>query len=118
VGTNKKSAFKHLVHLCANLDCFDICAIQRGVEEEELRNSTNTPLADTILTVSKEENDPIILTLKDDVMKAIATRLGHDISTMDNQKTDNFLVQEHQKACKIKDRDAIIGCDYLRKFNV
>ncbi len=118
VGTNKKNAFNHLVHLCANLDCFDICAIQRGFEEDELRKSTNTPLADTIVTVSKEENDPIILKLKNDVMKAIASRLGFDISTMDNQKTDNFLVKEHQDACKVNDRDAIIGTDYLRKLNV
>ena len=51
-------------------------------------------------------------------MKSIAARLGMDISTMDNQKIDNFLVQAHQNACKINDRDAIIGCHYLRMFNV
>jgi hypothetical protein len=118
VGTNKKNAFIHLVHLCANLDCFQICAIERGPEEDELRRSTNTPLADTIVTVSKEENDPIISKLKDDVMKAIASRLGFDISTMDNQKMENYLVIKHQEACSANDRDAIIGTDYLRKLNV
>jgi hypothetical protein len=51
-------------------------------------------------------------------MKAIASRLGLDISTMDNQKVENFLVLEHEKACKANDRDAIIGTDYLRKLNV
>jgi hypothetical protein len=49
-------------------------------------------------------------------MKAIASRLAYDISTMDNQKMENFLVLENQKACKAN--DAIIGSDYLRKLNV
>jgi hypothetical protein len=118
VGTNKKRAFDHLVHVCANLDCFDICAIERGAEEDELRSSTNTPLADTILAVPRVENDPIVMKLTDDVMKAIATQLALDISTMDCQKLESFTVIEHQKACVANDRDAIIGCDYLRKFNV
>jgi len=51
-------------------------------------------------------------------MKVIASRLGYDISTMDNQKMENFLVTEHQNACRANDRDAIIGTDYLRKLNV
>ncbi|CAF1045185.1 unnamed protein product [Rotaria sordida] len=117
VGTNKKNAFDHLVHLCANLDCFEIYAVERGAEEDEVRNSTNTPLSDTILTIPKEEYDPIIMNLKDNVMKSIASRLAYDISTMDNQKLENFLVTEHQNACKRNDRDAIIGCDYLLKYH-
>ncbi|CAF0876492.1 unnamed protein product [Adineta steineri] len=117
VGTNKKNAFNHLVHLCANLDCFDICAIGRGLEEEELKNSTNTPMADHIVTVSKEEYDPIVITLKDNVMKTIANRLALDISAMDNQKLENELVQRHKDACKTNDHDAVVGTDYLRKFN-
>ncbi|CAF2758274.1 unnamed protein product [Rotaria sp. Silwood2] len=116
VGTNKKDAFEHLVHLCANLDCFEVCAVERGAEEDEVRNSTNTPLSDTILTISKEEYDPIVLKLKNDVMKSIASRLAYDISIMDNQRLENFLIVEHQNACKRNDRDAIIGCDYLLKF--
>ena len=118
VGTNKKNAFNHLVRLCANLDCFDICAIEQGPEEDELRRSTNTPLADTIVTVSKEENDPVMAKLKNDVMIVIASRLGFDISTMDIQKAENYLVTRHQEACAGNDRDAIIGTDYLRKLNV
>ena len=51
-------------------------------------------------------------------MISIAAKLGMDISTMDTSKIENFLVQEHANACKTNDRDAIIGCDYLRKFNV
>jgi hypothetical protein len=51
-------------------------------------------------------------------MKVIASRLAYDISTMDNQKMENYLVQENQKACKANDHDAIIGSDYLRKLNV
>ncbi|CAF3376015.1 unnamed protein product [Rotaria socialis] len=117
VGTNKKNAFDHLVHVCANLDCLEICAIGKGVEEDELRNSTNTPLSDTILSVPKEISDPIVKALKDDVMKAIASRLGYDISMMDNQKLETFLAVEHDNACKKNDRDAIIGCDYLKKFH-
>ncbi|UJR31193.1 hypothetical protein I4U23_018699 [Adineta vaga] len=117
VGTNKKNAFDHLVHLCANLDCFDICAIKKGVEQEELQNSTNTPLADTIITVPKEENDPIVRLLQDDVMKSIAHRLALDISAMTNEKLENFLVIAYTNACKTNDRDGIIGCDYLRKLN-
>ena len=118
VGTNKKNAFDHLVHLCANLDCFDICAIQRGAEEEELRMSTNTPLADTIISIAKRENDSILTKLKSDVMTVIANRLGHDIVSMDSSKLENYLVLAHERACKINDRDDIIACDYLRKFNV
>jgi hypothetical protein len=60
----------------------------------------------------------INMAIKADVMKSIAARLGMDISTMDNQKIENFLVQAHANACITNDRDAIIGCDYLRKFNV
>ncbi|CAF1411589.1 unnamed protein product [Rotaria sp. Silwood1] len=117
IGTNKKNAFDHLVHLCANLDCLEICAIKRGAEEDEVRSSTNTPSSDTILTIAKEEYDPIVMNLKDDVMKSIASHLGYDISIMDNQKLENFLVVEHQNACKRNDRDAIIGCDYLQKIH-
>lgn len=51
-------------------------------------------------------------------MKSIASRLGYDLIKMDNQKIENFLVLEHQNVCKINDRDAIIGTDYLRKLNV
>lgn len=118
MGTNKRNAFHHLVHLCANLDCLEICAIEGGNEEKELRNSTNTPLSDIILTVPKEEKDLIVIKLQEDIMKSIASRLGFDISTMDNQNLENFLVVEHQNACKKNDRDAIIGTDYLRKFYV
>ena len=118
MGTNKKNAFEHLVHLCANLDCFDICAVERGAEEDELRSSTNTPLADTIVTVERTENDPIVLKLKDDVMRSIAARLGFDIMAIDTDKLENFLVTEYQKACVKSDRDATIGTDYLRKLNV
>ena len=118
VGTNKKNAFEHLVHLCANLDCFDICAVDKGAEEDELRNSTNTPLADTIVTVQKIENDPIVIKLKEDVMKSIAARLGYDIMSIDTDKLENFLVSEYNKACVNSDREATLGCDYLRKLNV
>ncbi len=96
----------------------DICAIEGSAEEDELRSSTSTPLADTIITVCKEGDDPIIMTLKGDVMKAISNRLALDISGMDNQTLENYLVTEHNKAFKTNDRDAIIGVDYLRKFNV
>jgi hypothetical protein len=96
----------------------DICAIVGSAEEDELRSSTSTPLADTIITVRKEEDDPIIMILKDDVMKAISNRLALDISGMDKQKLENLFVLEHSNACKTNDRDAIIGVDYLRKFNV
>ena len=118
VGTNKKDAYTHLVHLCANLDCLDVCAIEPGNEEEELRRSTNTPLGDTIVDIPKQEDDLIVRTLKDDVMKAIASRLGFDLTMMDNQKVDSFLVTEHLKSTKVGDRDAIIGTDYLRLLNV
>jgi hypothetical protein len=118
VGTNKKNAFDHLVHLCANLDCFEICAIQRGAEEEELRSSTNTPLADTIVCTAKRDNDPIVSKLKNDVMASIANRLGHDIFSVDSLQLENYFVLAQQKACKSNDRDDIIACDYLRKLNV
>lgn len=118
VGTNKKTAFGHLVHLCANLDCFDICAVDKGAEEDELRRSTNTPLADTIVTVKKIENDPIVFKLKEDVMKSIAAQLGFDIMSIDTDKLENFLVVEYQKACVKSDREGTLGCDYLRKLNV
>jgi hypothetical protein len=51
-------------------------------------------------------------------MTVIASRLGYDITVMDNQKLENYLVQKHQEACAATDRDAIIGTDYLRKLNV
>lgn len=51
-------------------------------------------------------------------MKIIGSHLGFDVTAMDNQKMDNFLVQEHTTACKANDHDAIIGTDYLRKLNV
>jgi hypothetical protein len=51
-------------------------------------------------------------------MKAISNRLALDISRMDNQKLENMLVLQHNNACKVNDRDAIIGCGYLRQFNV
>lgn len=70
------------------------------------------------MPVSKEDNDPIIVKLKGDVMTVIASRLGYDITVMDNQKLENYLVQKHQEACAATDRDAIIGTDYLRKLNV
>ncbi len=96
----------------------DICAIVGSAEEDELRSSTSTPLADTIITVCKEGDDPIIMTLKGDVMKAISNSLALDISGMDNQTLEHLLVNEHTNACKTNDRDAIIGTDYLRKLNV
>lgn len=89
-----------------------------GAEEDELRQSTNTPLSDTIISIPKEQNDPFVTKLKDDVMKSIASRLAFDISVMDNQKLQNFLALEHQEACRKNDRDVIIGCDYLQKFLV
>lgn len=96
----------------------DICAIEPGDEEDELRRSTNTPLADTIVDIPKREDDSVVGFLKNDVMKAIASRLGYDLLMMDNQKAENFLVQEHQAASKNGDRDVIIGTDYLRLLNV
>lgn len=118
MGTNKKNAFSHLVHLCANLDCFDVCAIQRGAEEEELRNLANSPLADTIIAVPKEGVDPIVQLAKEDTMKTIANRIGENISGMDYQKLDNLFVLKHMNACKTNDREAIIAYEYLRKVNV
>ena len=118
IGTNKKNAFDHLVHLCANLDCFDVCAIRQGAEEDELRSFTSTPSGDTIVTVAKEEGDPVVMQLKDNIMNIIANRLGFDISAMDNQKLDDSLIKRYQNACKTNDWDMIIGCDYLIKFNV
>lgn len=106
------------MHLCANLDCCHICAIEPGDEEEEVRQSTNTPLTDTIITVPKEEDDTIVGMLKDDVMKAIAGRLGLDLSMMDYQRIEQFLVIKNQQASTAGDRDVVIGTDYLLLLNV
>lgn len=51
-------------------------------------------------------------------MTAISSHLAYDVSQMDNQKMENFLVLEHQNACKANDHEKIIGTDYLRKLNV
>lgn len=119
VGVGSKSgAFGHLVHLCANLDCLNIGAIEPGPEEDELRRTTNTPLADTIVTVDKEEYDPIVVQLKSDLMYSIASRLGYDINGKDNQQLDNFLGDQNRIASKNNDHDVIIGTDYLITLNV
>jgi len=107
-----------LVHLCANLDCLTVGAIEPGPEEDELRRSTNTPLADTMVSVEKQENDPIVLKLKNDVMHSIASRLGINIIKMDNQKLANVVGDKHRKAVTDNDQDAIVGTDYLLTLNV
>lgn len=118
VGTNKKNAFDHLVHLCANLDCLEICAIEQQKEAEEVRQTTNTPSADTIIRVARTKDDPVVTSMKSDVMQPIAGRLAIDISTLNEKELENFLVMTHQKASIQSDRDMIIGCDYLMKLNV
>ena len=106
------------MHLCANLDCCEISAIEPGDEENELRQSTNTPLTDTIITVPKEEDDTVVGMLKDDVMKAIAGHLGYNLSMMDYQKIQQFLTTTNQQASKTSDRDVVIGTDYLQLLTV
>ncbi|CAF0782585.1 unnamed protein product [Didymodactylos carnosus] len=117
VGTNKGNGFEHLVQLCANLDSLYVCAIENDRELEELRKSTNTPLADTIIPVAIDLTDPYAACLKEEVMTRICNRLNYETSQFGTQMFENYLMTKYQNAVKRNDRMENTGCDYLLKFN-
>jgi hypothetical protein len=85
-----------------------LSAIQRGQEENELRHITNTPLGDTIIQISRQYDDPIMVKVHQDIMKPIGDYLGFDVVSIVSDKLENFLVEHRIEAYMKSDRDAII----------